>query len=126
MNIFCKLFGHKFGRNIPLIDVKRRFTHCSRCYNGLKVVRTSYDSLRIEKDYGEQRTFCWCDCGNELCSSESYIPKTDDDMSRLEFYRCSHCGIISAWDFDLPVPFRVLSTPPVQKHLLRYNENKRN
>lgn len=96
MRIICYLFGHK-----PIgIDTKRSFARCDRCGLALKVsYDMSYGDTIVEGDYGNQSCFAWCDCGNELCSTDSLIKDTD-----FVYYKCSECGKESKWDFDAPVP----------------------
>lgn len=49
----------------------------------------------------ELKIFCWCECGNELCSTDSFVKDTD-----FVYYKCSQCGKESRWDFDAPAPLR--------------------
>ena len=52
----------------------------------------------------KQFTFIYCDCGNELCSTDSFISDIDGIVS----YKCSKCGKESRYYFDIaPVPVRV-------------------
>lgn len=56
-----------------------------------------------EKQYKKgQSCFCYCDCGNELISSNSFVKDTD-----FVYYKCSKCGRESKWDFDFPCPILV-------------------
>lgn len=64
----------------------------------------SYGDTLVTGDYGEQKTFCWCDCGNELCSSNSLI---SDTYEYGVHYKCSACGLESDWCFDSPIPYRI-------------------
>ncbi len=48
----------------------------------------------------------WCDCGNELCSTDSLVK----DEAYVE-YKCSKCGKESKWDFDTPVPIEIIKNP---------------
>lgn len=101
MKILCKLFGHKIGD----VNVKRRFAHCYRCWKGLKLsYDMSYGNTIVKGDYGNQRTFVWCDCGNELCSSDSLVSDTKEYGVH---YKCSQCGEEQWYDFDAPVPYRI-------------------
>lgn len=98
MKIICKLFGHK----IVGLNTKRCFASCSRCHKGLKVsYDMAYGQDLVIGDYGNQKTFCWCDCGNELCST-SFLDDTD-----VVRYKCSKCGLITRWNFDAPIPFKI-------------------
>ena len=55
----------------------------------------------------KQTTFCYCSCGNELCSSGSFVSDTYDERGRNDVhYRCSQCGREHHFDFDAPVPLR--------------------
>lgn len=106
MNINCKLFGHK----IKGLNTKRFFAWCDRCNKGLKVsYDMSYGQTLVTGDYGNQKNFCWCDCGNELCSSQSYLGNDVPLMSALiwERFKCSKCGKVSDWDFNMPVPIKI-------------------
>lgn len=97
MNIICKVFGHK----VEGLNVKRLYAQCGRCHKSLKVTYDmTYGGTIVEGDYGDQGTFCWCECGNELCSTNSFSHETAD----LVFYKCSKCGIKSKWDFGAPAP----------------------
>jgi len=51
----------------------------------------------------EQTTWCWCECGAELCSTESFV----SDDGRGVCYACSSCGKESWWNFDFPVPIKL-------------------
>lgn len=96
MKLLCRIFGHKPEG----LNVKRLYARCSRCWKGLKVsYDMSYGETIVTGDYGDQRTFCWCECGNELCSTNSFIKDTD-----FVYYKCSSCGLKSKWDFDCPAP----------------------
>lgn len=104
-NILCKIFGHK----ITGLHTYRRFAMCERCNKGLKVsYDMTYGETVVDGDYGDQRTFCWCKCGNELCSSGSHVAsgiRGDESGSmEVERYRCSSCGRRSMWDFGAPSP----------------------
>lgn len=102
-NLICKLFGHKIVR----LNTKRMFAWCDRCDKGLKVsYDMTYSETIVTGDYGNQRTFCWCDCGNELCSTDSLVK----DEAYVE-YKCSKCGKESKWDFDTPVPIEIRKNP---------------
>ncbi len=103
-NIICSLFGH----NIRGLNTKRFFGHCIRCKKGLKVsYDMSYGETTVTGDYGNQTTFCWCECGNELCSTDSFVSDTFKDGKSLVRYRCSKCGQGQFWDFDPPTPIFV-------------------
>lgn len=108
MNIICKLFGHK----VTGLQTKRLFARCDRCDKGLKVsYDMSYGQTLVTGDYGKQTTFIWCDCGNELCSTNSHTGSgLQGIQDGFEFYKCSKCGEESRWDFDAPVPIK-LSNP---------------
>lgn len=87
----CNKCIHHFDRSI--------FDCCYRPdKNGLKMLRPK---RFICFKYKEQRTFIYCDCGNELITSNSFIKDTD-----FVYYKCSRCGKESKWDFDAPVPIR--------------------
>lgn len=106
-NILCLIFGHRLSARS--INIKRQFAECIRCERGLKLsYDMSYGETIVVGDYGDQKTFCWCDCGNELCSSDSH---TGSGLIRIqdgfEFYKCSKCGEESRWDFDAPCPIKI-------------------
>lgn len=117
-HILCKIFGHK----ITDLNVHRRFAHCARCDKSLKVsYDMAYGDTIVEGDYGDQKTFCWCDCGNELISSGSFnelVLDCDYEFSAkktvpVEVYldfekaKCRTCGKHSLWDFGAPAPLLV-------------------
>lgn len=118
INLICKIFGHR----VTGLNTKRHFAWCDRCDKGLKVsYDMGYGETLVVGDYGSQRTFCWCDCGNELCSSDSHIGSGDPLIqSGFEFYRCSSCFKETRWMFDAPVPFRM---PDVGEALHNLKEN---
>ena len=96
MKIICKIFGHKIG----IVNTERKFSKCQRCDIGLKLsYDMTYGNTVIVGDYGSQTTFAWCFCGNELCSSNSFIEDSD-----AVYYRCSKCLTKSKWNFDAPAP----------------------
>ena len=49
-----------------------------------------------------QTCFVYCDCGNELISSNSLLKDTD-----FVYFKCSKCGEESKWDFDVPCPIKI-------------------
>jgi hypothetical protein len=54
----------------------------------------------------KQSTFIYCGCGNELCSSGSFISDTYDERGDNHVrYKCSTCGEETDYNFDIaPVP----------------------
>lgn len=66
-----------------------------------KTEREKFERKQLKKG---QTTFCYCKCGNELTSSNSFIEDTD-----FVYYKCSKCGRKSKWDFDFPCPILVES-----------------
>lgn len=64
-----------------------------------KTERQKFEEKKLKKG---QYTFCYCKCGNELISSNSFLKDTD-----FVYYKCSKCGRISKWDFDFPCPILV-------------------
>lgn len=100
-NIICKLFGHK----VVDLNTTRGFAHCDRCCKALKVsYDTMYGETIVMGDYGNQKTFVWCNCGNELCSSKSFISDTKEHGVE---YKCSKCGEQQWYDFDCPAPYKI-------------------
>jgi uncharacterized Zn finger protein len=53
-----------------------------------------------------QRTFVYCDCGNELIASKSFVSDTyDENGDNHVLYKCTQCGQEQDWNFDIaPVP----------------------
>jgi len=101
MNILCKILGHR----IEGLQTHRKFAWCARCRKGLKVsYDPAYGETVVDGDYGSQSTFIWCECGNELCSTDSHV---GPDHEGLECYLCSRCLLESAWDFDAPTPIKI-------------------
>lgn len=48
----------------------------------------------------KQTCSCYCpECRNELIGSNSFV--SDEEYVT---YKCSECGYISCWNFDMPVP----------------------
>lgn len=121
-NIICKIFGHK----IIGLNVKRRFAKCGRCYKGLKVsYDMSYGETIVDVDYGNQKTFIWCECGNELCSTNSWLEYESKEIVEkidVEVYKCSKCGEISKWDFGAPVPIRISGFCECKNALMGYTD----
>lgn len=66
-----------------------------------KTERQKFEEKQLKKG---QRTFCYCKCGNELVSSDSFVEDTD-----YVYYKCSKCGRKSKWDFDFMCPILVES-----------------
>ena len=109
-SLLCKLFGHK----VVGLNTRRFFAWCDRCNKGLKCsYDMSYGDTLIVGDYGTQRTFCWCDCGNELCSEGKLISDTYEYGVE---YKCSKCGQISNWCFDAPLPYRIKDSIIEEEH----------
>lgn len=59
--------------------------------------------FRRKKKHNEQKTFCYCDCGNELVSNHKEMYEGDDT---LVHYICV-CGKKSSWDFSAPAPILI-------------------
>lgn len=57
-----------------------------------------------------QRTFIYCDCGNELIDSKSFVSDTyDENDNNHVIYKCSQCGLEHDYNFDIaPVPINWL------------------
>lgn len=57
-----------------------------------------------------QRTFVYCDCGNELIASKSFVSDTyDENGDNHVLYKCTQCGREHDWNFDIaPVPINWL------------------
>ena len=103
--IICKIFGHR----VTGLNTKRHFAWCKRCDKGLKVsYDMSYGDTLVVGDYGSQKTFCWCECGNELCSTDSHLA-SDNLMAPndIVYFKCSKCGDTSEWNFGAPIPFKI-------------------
>ena len=64
-----------------------------------KTERQKFEEKQLKKG---QTCFCYCDCGNELISSNSLIKDTD-----FVYFKCSKCGHESKWDFDTPCPILI-------------------
>jgi hypothetical protein len=55
----------------------------------------------------EQKLFLYCDCGNELISSDSFFSDMyDKDWNNHVIFKCSKCGKELDFNFDVPVPVR--------------------
>jgi hypothetical protein len=95
-NIVCKIFGHK----IKELNTSRMYAVCGRCDKGLKV---AYDMLYGETvvygDYGNQTSFCWCKCGNELMHNSIV-----EEKEHTTLLTCKKCGLINEYDLDAPAP----------------------
>lgn len=52
----------------------------------------------------EQYTFCYCDCGNELVSSNCVIAEDEDGTV---IYECPKCRAITYWYFGAPAPIKL-------------------
>lgn len=112
MELLCKIFGHRI--DYKTLDTHRMTSLCKWCDKKLKVsYDMSYGQTIVTGDYGNQGTFCWCHCGNELCSSNSYVDLMND-INRFEYFKCSVCGRESKWDFDAPCPILIESSPNTQ------------
>lgn len=59
--------------------------------------------MRLLRRKPKQSTWCYCpSCKVDLCSNDSFVSDTEDTGV---IYRCTGCGHVSVWDFDLfPVP----------------------
>lgn len=76
------------------------------CYNnfyheqGIPNLEEKIQDLEIKIKNPNQRTFCYCpQCHNELISSGSFV--SDEEVVT---YKCTKCGKVSEWDFDVPCP----------------------
>jgi hypothetical protein len=55
----------------------------------------------------ENKIFLYCDCGNELMASNSFVSDSyDKDWNNHVLFKCSKCGKELDFDFDVPVPLR--------------------
>lgn len=54
----------------------------------------------------KQTTFCYCPkCNNELIGSNSFVSDLYVNGENEVTYKCSECGHVSIWNFDItPVP----------------------
>lgn len=54
----------------------------------------------------KQSTLVYCDCGNELVSSNSFVSdELDENGDNHVKYKCTKCGLESDFNFDIaPVP----------------------
>jgi len=118
MKILCKLFGHRIKHGT--INTHRMNATCAWCEKKLKVsYDMSYGETIVVGDYGDQRTFCYCNCGNELISTNSFIfdqykflvKGFPEEMTKtdLEEAECSKCGVHTLWDFGAPAPILIKS-----------------
>lgn len=58
------------------------------------------------RTFKKQHNFIYCNCGNELISSNIFCTTKDE---RVYKYKCSKCNEISYWLFDTPVPIKIES-----------------
>ena len=57
------------------------------------------------KLWNKQKTFIYCECGNEMCSDGSFISDTYDENDNHVKYKCQKCGMEYDYNFDItPVP----------------------
>lgn len=78
-----------------------------------KRLKTWWKEKQIKKN---QKTFIWCDCGNELCSSNSFVSDTYEEDGNHVRYKCSRCGLEQDYDFDMaPVPIK----RPIKRFIIR-------
>lgn len=50
----------------------------------------------------------YCDCGNELTTTNSFVSDEGEQGKNVVTYRCSHCEQESKWNFDLaPAPIKI-------------------
>jgi RNase P subunit RPR2 len=69
--------------------------------SGIKPSSFLKRSLKLK---GKRTLFIYCEngCGNELCSSGSFVSDTYDENGENHVrYRCSKCGHESDYNFDL-------------------------
>lgn len=108
MKLICKLFGHKIKHGS--MNSFRMNAKCAWCDKLLKIsYDMSYGTTVVVGDYGNQKTFIWCHCGNELCSTNSWIASQDKTLD-IEYYKCTKCGVASKWDFGAPCPILIESS----------------
>lgn len=69
------------------------------------ILENILDLVGFNKD--EQRTFTYCECGNELCSSNSFIRDVYLKNRNVVHYKCSKCKNENFFDFDHPVPLKL-------------------
>jgi RNase P subunit RPR2 len=50
----------------------------------------------------------YCDCGNELTSSKSFVSDKGEQENNVVTYKCSHCSEESKFNFDIaPVAIKI-------------------
>lgn len=64
-----------------------------------KTNKQKFEEKQLKKG---QSCFCYCDCGNELISSNSLVKDID-----YVYFKCVKCGKESKWNFDTPCPILV-------------------
>jgi RNase P subunit RPR2 len=71
-----------------------------------KVAKISKETAAKLFPQMKQNTSIYCSCGNELCSSDSFVSDTyDEHGDNHVLYRCTKCGKESDFNFDIaPVP----------------------
>jgi hypothetical protein len=65
------------------------------------VVAVLMNVLSGRRDRVEQRLYIWCECGNELVGSSSFVSDTYEDDGNHVRYLCTSCGARSDYDFDI-------------------------
>lgn len=55
----------------------------------------------------KQTTFIYCECGEELINSDSFISDTYEKDQNIVHYECKNCGKNSYWDFDHILPLLI-------------------
>lgn len=58
--------------------------------DGVWIIQSEFkDGMKLEKVDGPWHSLNFCDCGNELSHSNSYVKSDDNGIWE---YKCTHCG----------------------------------
>jgi len=75
----------------------RTFVKCDNKWIDIK----KYVNGKITDVDGKWSTQAFCECGNELVHSNSFVGERDLNHTTVFDYKCSNCGEIQFWNPDV-------------------------
>jgi len=93
-NLEIMLLNKKWYRNL---FTSRTFVKSDNVWIDLK----NYKKGKITSVDGKWNTQAFCECGNELIHSNSYLRERKTEKHFVFDYKCSNCGKMQYWNPDI-------------------------
>lgn len=73
-------------------------------------LKESIRCLKKAWEHRNQTTWAFCPkCGQDLCSTDSFVSDVGDGSKNIVTYVCSRCKTESLWNFDCIAPLLIES-----------------